>query len=81
MMINDKTNEKYICEVIYLQSKKAVPLSGENNKRLKAHRPTNNASTAAWADIEKLQPESKVSTPSLENVVNAKEWVDNGSRL
>ena len=30
-----------------LQSKKAQPLSGEGNKRLKKHRPTNNAETAA----------------------------------
>ena len=35
-----------------LQSKKAQPLSGEGNKRLKKHRPTNNAETAAWADID-----------------------------
>ena len=44
-----------------LQSKKAQPLSGEGNKRLKKHRPTNNAETAAWADIDQLKPESKVS--------------------
>ena len=44
-----------------MQSKKAQPLSGEGNKRLKKHRPTNNAETAAWADIDQLKPESKVS--------------------
>lgn len=64
-----------------MQSKKATPLSGANNKRLKKHRPTNNESTAAWADIDKLRPESKVSVPSLNNVIEAKDWVDNGSRL
>ncbi len=64
-----------------MQSKKAQPLSGENNKRLKKYRPTNNAETAAWADIDKLKPESKVSVPSLSNVEEAKDWVDNGSRL
>lgn len=64
-----------------MQSKKAMPLSGENNKRLKKHRPTNNAYTAAWTDIDKLEPNSKVSTPSLGSVIEAKDWVDNGSRL
>lgn len=64
-----------------MQSKKAMPLSGENNKRLNKYRPTNRAYTAAWSETDKLQPESKVSTPSLENVIDAKEWVDNGSRL
>ncbi|WP_334293961.1 MULTISPECIES: DUF3787 domain-containing protein [Romboutsia] len=64
-----------------LQSKKAQPLSGENNKRLKKYRPTNSAQTAAWADIDELKPESKVSVPSLSNVKEAKDWVDNGSRL
>ena len=58
-----------------MQSKKAQPLSGEGNKRLKKHRPTNNAETAAWADIDQLKPESKVSVPSLSNVKEAKDWV------
>ena len=64
-----------------MQSKKAQPLSGEHNKRLKAHRPVKNEGTAAWANIDSLQPESKVSIPSLDNVEEAKDWVDNGSRL
>ncbi|RDY24573.1 DUF3787 domain-containing protein [Romboutsia maritimum] len=64
-----------------MRNKKAQPLSGKNNKRLKKGVPTNNEKTAAWADIDKLQPESKVSVPSLENVVEAKDWVDNGSKL
>ena len=55
-----------------MQSKKAQPLSGEGNKRLKKHRPTNNAETAAWADIDQLKPESKVSVPSLSNVKEAR---------
>ena len=51
------------------------------NNILKKHRPTNNAETAAWADMDQLKPESKVSVPSLSNVKEAKDWVDNGSRL
>lgn len=64
-----------------MENKKAKALTGANNKRLKKYRPTNNAENAAWADIDKLQPESKVSIPSIQNVKEAKDWVDNGSRL
>ena len=64
-----------------MQSKKAKALSGSNNQRLNKHRPTNNEQTAAWANIDKLKAESKVSVPSLSNVKEAKDWVDNGSRL
>ena len=64
-----------------MQSKKAQPLSGTDNRRLKKGVPTNNEGTAAWADIDKLEPDSKVSVPSLENVLEAKDWVDNGSKL
>lgn len=64
-----------------MQSKKAKALTGANNKRLKKHTPTNNAENAAWTDIDKLKAESKVSIPSLSNVKEAKDWVDNGSRL
>ena len=59
---------------------KVKALSGENNKRLNKYRPTKQEAHAAWADIDKLKPHSKVGVPSLEGVVNAKEWVDNGSR-
>ncbi|SHK65658.1 CDIF630_02480 family spore surface protein [Tepidibacter formicigenes] len=33
--------------------------------------------TAAWAGIEKSVTKSKVPIPSEENVIEAKEWVDN----
>ena len=65
-----------------MQSKKTQPLSGEHNKRLKSYRPTNNQGTAAWSNIENLRNDgSKVPIPSLNNVEEAKDWVDNGSRL
>lgn len=64
-----------------MQNKKSKALTGKNNNRLNAHRPTNNAENAAWADIDKLQSESKVSIPSVQSVREAKDWVDNGSRL
>lgn len=56
-------------------------LSGENNKRLNNMDPIKNEGTAAWSDIHKEIPHSKVSVPSEGNVRDAKEWVDEGSRL
>lgn len=64
-----------------MQNKKARALSGADNERLTKHRPTNNAQNAAWADIDKLKAHSKVSIPSLSSVEEAKEWVDDGSKL
>lgn len=61
--------------------KKDKALSGANNKRLNSYRPYKKEEHAAWADIDKLKPHSKVGIPSMEGVVNAKEWVDNGSKL
>ena len=37
--------------------------------------------TAAWAGIDKVIPESQVSIPSTESVIDAREWVDDGSKL
>ncbi len=56
-------------------------LSGKNNIRLKETTPVNNEYTAAWADVDNIMPESQVTQPSIEDVINAKEWVDNGSKL
>lgn len=64
-----------------MTNEKSKPLNGENNKRLKAHRPINNEYTAAWADNNELKKDSNVSIPSLSNVEEAKEWVDDGSKL
>lgn len=64
-----------------MQSKKAKALSGANNNRLTKHKPTNSEQNAAWANIDKLKAHSKVSVPSLSSVEEAKEWVDDGSRL
>lgn len=60
---------------------KAEPLDGKNNIRLKETTPVNREYTAAWANVDNIIPESQVTQPSLEDVINAKEWVDNGSKL
>ncbi|MDR1774467.1 MAG: DUF3787 domain-containing protein [Clostridioides sp.] len=51
------------------------------NKKSKSKAYLTNKSTEAWADIEKLRPESKVPQPSNQAVEDAKDWVDNGSKL
>jgi hypothetical protein len=56
-------------------------LDGHNNKRLTSSKPVDNEGTAAWANEKNKQKNSNVSIPSVDNVINAKEWVDNGSKL
>ncbi len=56
-------------------------LNGSNNKRLSSSKPTDNEGTAAWANEKSRHKNSNVSIPSIDNVINAKEWVDNGSKL
>lgn len=56
-------------------------LSGKDNKRLYAYEPTNNEGTAAWAEEKDALPKSQVEIPSVANIDEAKDWVDNGSRL
>ncbi|WP_070000471.1 CDIF630_02480 family spore surface protein [Cellulosilyticum sp. I15G10I2] len=64
-----------------MENKAAEPVRGEKNKRLFSNDPIKNEGTAAWADAERLMKETQVNVPSERNVINAKEWVDNGSRL
>lgn len=56
-------------------------LSGKNNKRLYSSTPTNNEGTAAWSDDDKTIANSQVTIPADSCVEEAKDWVDNGSRL
>ncbi len=64
-----------------MEDKIAEPVRGENNIRLNSKDPIKNEGTAAWADAERLMKETQVNVPSERNIINAKEWVDNGSRL
>ena len=43
-------------------------------------RPTEQHTTAAWANIEKLKELSNVTIPSEFEVGNAKEWVDSNQK-
>ncbi|HHV71596.1 MAG TPA: DUF3787 domain-containing protein [Clostridia bacterium] len=42
--------------------------------------PIEKHTTAAWANIEKLQPVTNVAIPSETEVRNAKEWVDSNQK-
>lgn len=56
-------------------------LQGQDNKRLETINPTNNEGTAAWQNSETNYKVDNVNKPSIERVVDAKDWVDNGSKL
>lgn len=56
-------------------------LKGKNNKRLYSNVRLNNNYTAAWAEQHKFYPHTNVSAPSEDQTDEAKDWVDNGSKL
>lgn len=56
-------------------------LQGKNNKRLDNAKPTNCECTAAWQNSESKYKVDNVNKPSIDRVVDAKDWVDNGSKL
>ncbi len=62
-------------------SKQEERFQGRNNERLDAERPTNNEGTAAWQNSETTYKVDQVGKPSIERVIDAKDWVDNGSKL
>lgn len=64
-----------------MNQEKSYPLNGANNQRLDKTSRSDSESTAAWAGTGHFAPKSNVSIPDCSAVENAKEWVDNGSRL
>ncbi len=54
---------------------------GKNNKRMNTCNPTNNEGTAAWSNSDELYDVELVNKPSIDRVIDAKDWVDNGSKL
>lgn len=49
-------------------------------KRKSKGRPIEKHNNAAWANIEKTKNQSGVSTPSEEQVLNAKQYVDENKK-
>lgn len=56
-------------------------LQGKSNKRLDTVKPTNSEGTAAWQNSETNYKVDLVNKPSIDRVMDAKDWVDNGSQL
>ena len=50
-----------------------------NSGKEKEHTPVENHA-AAWAGIEKQKSEGKVPIPSIDNVEDAKDWVDQNKK-
>lgn len=64
-----------------MQDNKSKALSGKNNKRLNNTDTRNSEITFPLADAQEINQAAGTSSPSIEDVIHAKEWVDNGSRL
>lgn len=62
----------------YLKSR---ALDGKHNKRIDKVDELENEGTAAWTETDKTAPRTNVSIPSQDAVLQAKDWVDDGSRL
>lgn len=60
---------------------KNTALTGISNKRLNNIDPRNNQSTAPIADTKIVTKDAKLTLPPEEDVIHAKEWVDDGSLL
>jgi hypothetical protein len=61
--------------------KKDKALTGKDNQRLTKHKPTNQATNSALTSNACVDNKTNATIPSLSGVIDAKEWVDNGSKL
>lgn len=67
--------------MINMDGIKSKALDGKNNKRLNSTVCTHEECTEARANIAHELTHSHVTIPSEADVINNKEWVDNGSKL
>ena len=81
MIINKKSLKRKESSQTKPQPEERESLDGSGNKRLNAKRSTNSEGTAAWQNSATRYQEDNVNKPSIERVIDAKDWVDNGSRL
>ena len=66
---------------MYMDQYSKEVINANKNIKEKSKVKTHSADTAAWAESYKIIPDSNVTIPSVENVIDAKDWVDNGSKL
>lgn len=64
-----------------MKTKEREEFRERKNKRLNTCNPTNSEGTAAWANCDESYDVEQVSKPSIDKVIDAKDWVDNGSKL
>lgn len=64
-----------------MNNQKSKPLTGAHNQRIDKTVLSAKESTAAWTGADHHTPKSNVVIPSSSAVHNAKEWVDDGSKL
>ncbi len=64
-----------------MENSKSKALSGEKNKRINNRDTRNSEITFPLADVKMTNQITGATMPSEEDVIHAKEWVDNGSRL
>lgn len=64
-----------------MMENKGTALTGENNKRLNNMDLRNNQCTFPLTDVKSVCKPSNLTIPPEEDVMHAKEWVDDGSRL
>lgn len=62
------------------KDKRAV-LTGESNKRLNNIDTRNTSYTFPLADVQRTVKNDHLTIPPEEDVIHAKEWIDDGSRL
>ena len=72
--MSNKQNNKYHNDKVDKQ------LTGNDNARLHSTTRIDSSYTQASFNKEEEFPETHVTKPSLEGVLRAKDWVDNGSR-
>lgn len=64
-----------------MNNQKSKPLTGAHNQRINKMTQSGNEATAAWTGAERHTSKSNVTIPGSSAVHNAKEWVDDGSKL
>ncbi len=64
-----------------MNNNKNNALTGACNKRLNNVDQLNNQYTFPLADVSCIKENSKLTIPAEEDVIHAKEWVDDGSEL
>lgn len=67
--------------ILTYKEKGSRQLSGRDNARLHSKISVNSTYTAALSDDDKVCKDTNATIPSEQQVLEAKDWVDNGSKL